>query len=75
LRFPSALDVALYKIINHRLHSLREHIKDYKQLGGRRSSVQRYEELPRAGTAVSNKVSSDLKLKGFEAKAISQPPK
>jgi hypothetical protein len=28
-RFPSALDVALYEIINYKLRVLREHIKDY----------------------------------------------
>jgi hypothetical protein len=28
-RFPSALDVALYEIINYKLRILRGHIKDY----------------------------------------------
>jgi hypothetical protein len=49
----------LYEIINYK----RAHpTSTYQglQLGARRSSAQRYEELLRAGTAVSNKVSSDL---------------
>jgi hypothetical protein len=52
-RFPSALDVALYEIINYKLRIPREHIQDRNSLIARQPSAQLYGEPPGAGTVTS----------------------